>query len=389
MAGASPRVKAVAEPKRIRYAIAIDANHRVTVNTRAGLSRRVLALAAVSLLVAGSPGCAPVFAAPQYGGSRGSPSSGWLYRGARLPEYGRGFTVYRTEAQTGQLWGTSRLVTMVRRAARAMLRDGATVPLRVADLSGPRGGNVARHHSHRNGRDVDLLFFAKNAETGLPVLTPGFVRYDPHGESRFVTPRLRFDTARNWSLVAAVLQDPDVAVMRMFCAVWIRQMLLDYAHSIGAPAALIARAQRVLAQPGDSAPHDDHFHVRIACTPAERAQGCIDGGPLWAWLEKDWEKSDALPGDDDSILALMEPLPPGVLFGPPASLASFTSTPAAPFCAVQQSLAKPGEDYGVCLPSGPDSTGEASPSGVQRDQGVQPLVPQPVNPALVQSNLNG
>ena len=34
--------------------------------------------------------------------------------------------------------------------------------------------------------------------------------------------------------------------------------------------------RRVLHQPSDAPPHDDHFHVRIRCTQGERDEGCVD-----------------------------------------------------------------------------------------------------------------
>jgi penicillin-insensitive murein DD-endopeptidase len=273
-----------------------------------------------SLLAAhGLGGCAhllPGAASPE-GGSRGKPSTGWLAHGSRLPDRGPGFEALRTEAEGGLHFGTDRLVGMVRRSARAMMRDRVAVPLRVGDLSGLRGGHVTRHHSHRNGRDVDLLFYARDAATDRPVITPGFVRYNRAGESIGVATPLRFDVARNWRLVEAVLQDPEVGVIRVFCAAWIKALLLDHARRIAAPGWLVDRAALVLTQPGDSAPHDDHFHVRLSCTPSERVLGCQDGGPLWPWLDKQWEKGDATPMDDDALLALMEPIPPGFEHGPP------------------------------------------------------------------------
>lgn len=276
-------------------------------------------------------GCAhlmPGAASPE-GGSRGKPSTGWLAHGVRLSDRGPGFEALRTEAEGGLHFGTDRLVGMVRRAARVVMRDGVVVPMKVGDLSGLRGGHVTRHHSHRNGRDVDLLFFARDAVTDRPVVAPGFVRYNRAGDSIGVASPLRFDVARNWRLVEALLQDPQVGVIRVFCAAWIKALLLDHARRAAAPAWLIERAEQVLAQPGDSAPHDDHFHVRVSCTPGERALGCSDGGPLWPWLDKDWEKSDAAPMDDDTLLALIEALPPGVEHGPPADAPAVPRSPAA------------------------------------------------------------
>ena len=297
---------------------------------RHALSRKVLA--AVFAVSAG--GCAhllPGAASPE-GGSRGRPGTGWLAHGSRLPDRGPGFEALRTEAEGGLHFGTDRLVGMVRRVARAMNRDGVPVPLKVGDLSALLGGQVTRHHSHRNGRDVDLIFFTRDAATDRPVVAPGFVRYDRNGDSVGAPTPLRFDLARNWRLVETVLQAPDVAVIRVFCAAWIKTLLRDPARRSGAAPWLVERAELVLAQPGDSAPHDDHFHVRIACTPGERVLGCSDGGPLWPWLDKDWDKSDAAPMDDETLVSLMDEIPPGFEHGPPV-VAEASAKPAPAMCA--------------------------------------------------------
>ena len=47
---------------------------------------------------------------------------------------------------------------------------------------------------------------------------------------------------------------------------------------------LIWRAENVLQEPAESLPHDDHLHLRIACSPEASAQGCEAGGPYWSWL---------------------------------------------------------------------------------------------------------
>jgi hypothetical protein len=68
------------------------------------------------------------------------------------------------------------------------------------------------------------------------------------------------------------------------------------------------QAETVLMEPGDSLPHDDHIHLRIACTPEESVAGCAGGGPYWEWLpalptldDPSWLKelaSDTPPSDD-------------------------------------------------------------------------------------------
>ena len=59
---------------------------------------------------------------------------------------------------------------------------------------------------------------------------------------------------------------------------------MDYARARGEPLELLHRAQTVMLQPGDSLPHDDHLHLRIACSPEETQAGCSGGGPYWEWL---------------------------------------------------------------------------------------------------------
>jgi penicillin-insensitive murein endopeptidase len=59
--------------------------------------------------------------------------------------------------------------------------------------------------------------------------------------------------------------DGHAKVTHLFVATPIRERLLAYAARIGAPPGLRSRASEVLAQPHGSLPHDDHFHVRVAC----------------------------------------------------------------------------------------------------------------------------
>lgn len=278
-------------------------------------------------------GCAPFQPqiTAQTAASRGKPSGGWLTGGANLGDRGRGFEALRGASEGGQLWGVPRLVALVHRVARALSTQHGGTPLRVGDLSAQRGGSIPRHRSHRSGRDVDLLFYARDEATGDPVTSPGFVRYGASLTSLAHPVALRFDVERNWNLVEALVRDQSAGVARIFVADWLRRALLEHARARGKAAWVIDRVERVLSQPGDSLPHDDHFHLRVACTPRERYLGCVDGAPMWPWMLKDWEKDDAISNDDEAILNLMEPLAVGTLHGPPdvGALASAVCAPPA------------------------------------------------------------
>jgi penicillin-insensitive murein endopeptidase len=71
----------------------------------------------------------------------------------------------------------------------------------------------------------------------------------------------------------------------MFASRGVEALLIDYARARGESLELIWRAETMLLEPGDSSPHDDHVHVRIACSAEEEAAGCEGGGPRWEWLE--------------------------------------------------------------------------------------------------------
>lgn len=273
-----------------------------------------LAALPVALLAACSRTPSPL--APGFAGSVGAPGHGVLAGGVELPPEGTGYRWLRRE---GHHHGLPRLVAAVQGSAAEVLRERpGGAPLLVGDLSAPHGGGIPQHRSHRTGRDVDLLFFTTTPE-GVPVPSPGFVRFGPDGLA-FVPPEqggprfVRFDVEREWLLVKSLVSSPDANVQWLFISRPLEAMLVEYALARGEDAALVWRAAAVLQQPGDSLPHDDHLHLRTACTPDEALAGCEGGGPYWPWLP-------ALPGaprepEDDLVAALLAP------FGGEATLAT-------------------------------------------------------------------
>lgn len=153
------------------------------------------------------------------------------------------------------VFGTERLV----RALEAAAAKVGGQPLGVGDLSRARGGSIAPlSRSHQSGRDADLAFYAlKGPLDDLEALRPG-----------------ELDVARQWRLVAALLEDPSIDVRWMFVSEPIRAALLAEGERVKADPATLVRARRVLHQPSDAPPHDDHLHLRIACSPDEAAAGC-------------------------------------------------------------------------------------------------------------------
>lgn len=241
--------------------------------------------------------------APGLSGSVGLPSNGVLTSAIELPKSGPGFVRYRIYGDRN--YGTPNLVKAIQQAAlNVQQRVGPSPPLVVGDLSSRFGGKISRHASHRSGRDVDLLFYTTTlAQT--PMTAPGFVHFGSDSLARLPDGRfVALDIRRQWCLTRAFLTNPNVEILWMFVSRDIEAYLIDYARSIGEPPDLILKAARVLHQPRDSASHDDHLHLRIACSQEERVSGCDSGGPTWPWLSQPTYKNDIslyVPWDSDDF----------------------------------------------------------------------------------------
>jgi penicillin-insensitive murein endopeptidase len=184
---------------------------------------------------------------------------------AWLPRHGDGYLVPDAWAARGLRYGRPELIGLVERAAARVAAEMEGALLYVADLSLKNGARTPWHRSHRDGRDADLFFYAIH-ENGEPVGPPDeMVPFDAAGEARLRDGTvIRFDVAKNWCLVRALLEDGGSRIHKIFVSEPLRRQLLGYAIGIQERPALIARAVVTLVEPSDSLPHDDHFHVRIA-----------------------------------------------------------------------------------------------------------------------------
>jgi penicillin-insensitive murein DD-endopeptidase len=241
----------------------------------------LLALLVAALALAGCTGT-PTPLAPGQRGSVGVPQQGVLTDAAALPKKGEGYALLRGN---GRNWGNPRLVSAIQSAARSVARarpGGA--PLMIGDMSARWGGEASGHSSHRTGRDADLLIYIVTPQ-GAPLESPGFPRFGPDGLAEIAKGRfVRIDLEREWQLVKALVTSREANVQWLFFAHWLEALVIEYARARGEDEELVWYAESVLHQPADSASHDDHLHLRIACTPDEAVAGCLGGGPYWPWL---------------------------------------------------------------------------------------------------------
>lgn len=221
--------------------------------------------------------------------SIGRPSRGRILDGVKLADDGEGFTTKPTWATRGNRYGTDELVDLIVGVGRRLAPGGAA-RLVVADLSGRGGGErLPWHRSHQSGRDVDLLYFVRDA-AGRQV-EPDVMRvFTPRGLARDGS-GYAIDIPRTWQLVRELVTAPEATVQWVFVYEPIAAQLIAHASAAGEPEALIARARRALKQPGDSARHDDHLHIRVYCAADDRAYGCVDIGPLELLAEREAEQA--------------------------------------------------------------------------------------------------
>ncbi len=212
---------------------------------------------------------------------------GRIIDGVRIPDRGDGFFTRDTWRSRGNRYGTDELVDLLTAVSRRMASKFKQ-RLVVADLSAHGGGEVRTwHRSHQSGRDVDLLYYLRDREgkaveaDAMRVVGQDGVAKDGSG--------LKVDVPRTWQLVRDLLTAPEATVQYIFMFKPIAAMLVAHARSLGEPELLIAKAERAMRQPGDSARHDDHMHVRVYCSRADVAYGCVDIGPMDLLADRDAE----------------------------------------------------------------------------------------------------
>ena len=207
----------------------------------------------------------------------GNTSRGGLIDPAMVPDAGEFHYILPAHLGRPTHYGTDELVELLLTSAEQVASAFPASRLAVGNLSVFDGGRISWSRSHNSGRDVDLGFFIRDKEgADLPLETLVHIR---RSGAVAEIPGATFDTERNWAVVKALLTSETAKVQWIFIYAPLERMLLAHATKLGEPQALIDKAATIMHQPGDSAPHDDHFHIRIFCTLDDRLEGCRNTGP--------------------------------------------------------------------------------------------------------------
>lgn len=266
--------------------------------------RAVLAaVALLSLLGAGLAGCAELGVVTDGSSiSVGRASHGYLVHGARLPDDGAGWTTREVWLARNNRYGTDELIDLIEAVGKRMHKRVSDVKLVVADISSQWGGGAfAFHRSHQSGRDADLLYYMRDKD-GQPFEPDAMHVFDAHGRAKDGS-GITVDVPRTWMLVKDLVTAPEATVQYIFMYEPLAQMLIDHAKQAGEPEWVIVKVRRALKQPGDSARHDDHLHVRVYCTDSDRAYGCEDMGPMDLLAERQAEQKQLVAALTSGISA--------------------------------------------------------------------------------------
>jgi penicillin-insensitive murein endopeptidase len=246
--------------------------------------------------------------------SVGKPSRGRIIEGTRMPDRGEGFVTRDTWKLRGVRYGTDELVDLLTAVSRRMATK-VKERLVIADLSWSGGGAAHKWHaSHQSGRDVDLLYYVRDRD-GKPAEADEMRVFDSQLRAKDGS-GYTLDVARNWLLVREFLTAAEAPVQWVFMYQPIANKLVEHAISIGEPVMLVERARKALKQPGNRAPHSDHMHVRVYCSSADRAYGCIDMGPMELMQEREAEFA---PPREPAAPAPLAPASPATASVPGAS----------------------------------------------------------------------
>jgi penicillin-insensitive murein endopeptidase len=217
--------------------------------------------------------------------SLGHTNGGALVKAAAIPREGRGWVVPASFVERGTQFGTRTLIDTVTTAIGEVTEAFPGSRLVVGNLGLASGKRIQWSVSHQAGRDADLGIYARTTG-GKRVEALPFTAFGRDGTARSGGRTVVFDDARNLALVRALVERRGSRVQYIFLARWLKARLLAEATRQKVPRGVIARLDAVLHQPGDSSPHDDHYHVRVFCDVDDRLYGCQDRGPERDWVER-------------------------------------------------------------------------------------------------------
>ena len=208
--------------------------------------------------------------------SVGTVTAGYLVRGREVPLTGSHHAVLYEHSLRGTRWGTDELVDGIIAAAARVAAEHPDAILGIGNVARSGGGRLPWSISHKAGRDADIGFYLVDAQ-GVDVLPDTLLQLaGPDGTVTWSGQDLHFDVSRNYLLIESLVLSERISTQYIFCADFLVKQLQAEARRRGAPRKVRKALETFIRQPRGTLPHDDHFHVRVRCSPEDRLEGCRD-----------------------------------------------------------------------------------------------------------------
>jgi LysM repeat protein len=192
------------------------------------------------------------------GQSRGRPGHGWLHQPTQLPQSS---AYYRRRVE--RTWATAHVID---HTVNAVQDARSSFPklhrLAIGDLSDKDGGSLSGHHSHQSGRDIDVGLYYRKVPVGYP-------------NEFVVATKDNLDVAATWALLASFVRTAgrEGGVEKVFLDYELQGWLYAAARKDGWSKAKLVDVFQYPDGPyaahgivRHEPKHDDHIHVRFACT---------------------------------------------------------------------------------------------------------------------------
>ena len=203
--------------------------------------------------------------------SIGTPMNGVLRCGNRLQRWGEHHYLQPFTRDQDYRYGTDELVNGLLWVANSMAEAGID-RIAIGSMSKRGGGDLPLSGSHESGRDVDLPFLMSNP-SGAHIESL-YHHFNRRGISKTHGNWYRFDVEGNWRLLTSLLACPHFEVQFIVIAPALKKLLLAGAAKRGVSQEAISRIEQILVPPKWAKPHDNHFHVRIACPKKDVGGRC-------------------------------------------------------------------------------------------------------------------
>ena len=204
--------------------------------------------------------------------SIGDTRDGYLINGQTLPAPSLLLRQLPVQYERGIVYGTPNLIKILVDTARTMEKKYPGTIMYLGNLGLKEGGDIPYSVSHNAGRDADIAFYLTDSNgnqvhpNNMYKVGARMIAHSPEGE-------LTFDVDKNTSLIETLLTHPKIHIQFIFAAKHISSAVQKELVRRGASEELLARFENSVQ---NQAAHNDHFHIRIYCSPEDICAGCMD-----------------------------------------------------------------------------------------------------------------